>query len=260
MQVLESAREITLGPENAVVPDLLRSPSDSGLGLGLGRDVEPDRISVRVGDRPVARRLRDLYELADREMPPELKAPGNYEAWMITHSVSILEEGDFTSLERLGYRVRFEEKPRATVLDVLPQTRFVTRDGREFRNEAEIGLNGRATRPSRFTELLDACEALAFGGEMTLSSRPTVVGLASFPVITPTIQAVGSGSNASEWLFTRSDNRPLVGDQLMMQLVLTSPHQKKLRFTAQVYADVSTFWLIPARLKGEPMEMTCILE
>jgi hypothetical protein len=249
-------REIELNQRSALDPDLLVAPSKRT--FGTDPDIEVGRLRLRVGERPVARNLRALYELRKRGLPEDLEVFISYDIWLLTHSVSVVKEGGFKKIRQIGYQMRFPDKPKVTVLEVLPQTDFVTRFGGFFKSEADIQINGHASVPESLTHLLDMVEYLSFDGQFTISKQLNVVGRVSFSVITPIIQAVGVGDNGSEWVFKKHD-RPLLGDQLMMQIVLTPRRVRRLNFKARVYATVSSFNLVPARFQSDWLDLQCML-
>lgn len=249
-------REIQLDSQSALDQDLLVPPSKRT--FGAEPDVEAGRIRLRIGERPVARNLRVLYELSKREVPADLEVFISYDIWLLTHSISVVKEGGFKQIRQLGYQMKFPDRPRVTVLEVLPQTRFVTNVGGFFKGEADIQLNGQAAVPDSITHLLDYVEDLSLGGKVTLSNQINLVGRVSFAVMTPVIQAVGAGDSSSEWVFIK-DEQPLLGDQLMTQMILTPLRLNKLKFKARLYATISSFNLIPARFQSDWIDLECIL-
>lgn len=249
-------REIQLERQSALDPDLLVPPSERT--FGAEPDIEAGRIRLRIGERPVARNLRVLYELGKREVPADLEVFLSYDIWLLTHTISVVQEGGFKQIRQLGYEMQFPDKPKVTVLEVLPQTRFVTKVGGCLKGEADIQLNGQVAVPDSITHLLDYVEDLSFGGKVTLSNQLNVVGRVSFAVMTPVIQAVGVGDSRSEWVFIKDEN-PLLGDQHMTQMILTPLRLKKLKFKARLNATISSFNLIPARLQSEWIDLECIL-
>ena len=249
-------REIMLGAQSALDPDLLVAPSKRT--FGVEPEIETDRIRLRIGERPIVRNLRALYEKSKRKLPADLEVFISYDIWLITHSVSIVKEGGFKQIRQVGYQVRFPEKPKVTVVEVLPQTHFVTKLGGSFENEADIQIDGRASIAGSLTDLLDTVENVSFGGKLTLSQHLNVVARINFSVMTPVIQAVGIGDNGSEWVFNKEE-KPLLGDQLMIQILLTPRRLKKLAFKARVYATITTFNMVPARFQSEWIDLNCVL-
>ena len=250
-------RDITLTRQNATDPYLLVPPSQRHLG-GDEPDIETDRLRLRIGDRPIARNLRRLYELGNRQMPDNLEVFTSYDLWLLTHAVSVIKEGGYKRVRHLGYRMSFHEKPRVTVVEVLPQTRFVTKIGGFLRAETDIQLNGEAKVPDNLIALLEEVESFSLGGQIRFSAEANVVGRVSFSVMTPVIEAVGIGSSSSEWVF-RKDSQPLLGDQLMIQIVLTPRRLRKIKLRAQLHVTITTFNFLPVRLESDWLELECEL-
>ncbi|QDT50503.1 hypothetical protein Pan258_45820 [Symmachiella dynata] len=256
MSDLSDGIVVKLGVLDAIDKEDFVPPSERHLGDEADIEMEPFRF--RIGDRPIARDLRRLYELAERDVPEDLEVFHDNNIWIITHAVSVLGTRSFKSVADFGYRMRYADSPRVTILEVMPQTRFITHIGGCFKNEAEIDIHGGASVPAELTDLLDQIEAVSVGGELRLSSKTNIVGRLSFSVVTPIITATGVGDSGSEWVF-RKDENPLVGDHLMFQIVHTPRYQKTLKFKAQVYATVMTSWFFPARLESDWVELTCRL-
>jgi hypothetical protein len=250
-------REIDLDFKSARDPDLLVPPSKRT--FGAEPDIEVGQLRLRIGERPVARNLRLLYEMSKRELPSDLEVFVSYDIWLLTHSVSVIKEGGYKKIRQLGYQVRFPDKPKVTVLEVLPQTHFVTKVGGFFKSEADIQINGQASMPESITHLLNTVENLSLGGKLVLSEQVNLVARITFAVMTPVIQAVGAGDNGSEWVF-RQDEQPLLGDQLMIQILLTPRRLRALDFKARVYATIATFNLVPVRVTSEWTDLSWALQ
>lgn len=247
--------EVSLGPENAVDPDLLVPPSQRRFG---GPEVEFSRIRIKIGERPIARDLRTLYQLTKRELPGNLEVFRSYRLWMVTHAVSIVDQATIRSVRQVGYQMRLPNEPCVTVVEMFPQTRFVKKVEGKWETRADLEIDGKASVPDTVTELLDHFEGLTLGGKVTIATKVGLIGRLSFAVFTPVVQAVGVGDRQSEWIFERSDE-PLIGDQLMVQILLVPKHVDRVEFEARAHAVVSTFNLIPTRLNSEWIPLACSL-
>lgn len=250
--------EIVLGIRSALDPDLMISPLDRT--FGDDPEIEEGFLKLRIGDRPFARNLRTMYELNDRKVPDEIEIFMAYDVWLITHVVSIMQEAGYKKVKQLGCEVRFQEEPKVTILELLPQTRFIKKLGGLFKSEAGIQLNGKATLPASVSQLLNSVENFSLGAEMTLSSQANIVGKLSFAVMSAAVVATGVGDRRSEWLFNKAGDRPLQGDQLMVHVLLTPKHLKNVTFKARIYATISGFNFIPVRLKSEWVDLACDLK
>ena len=255
------ALDILLTPEDAVDPDLLVPPSERH--LGAKPQIEQDNIEIRIGQRPFVRSLRALYESSDRDVPPGMEIFTSYKLWLLTHAVSVVKEPGRKDIRRLSYEVSFPEEPRVTVVEVLPQSRFVKKVGAELESrfvfEAGVKLNGQVAPPESITELMKQVHPLSFGGKAEakaeIATKGDFVGRLSFAVLTPVIEAIGVGDDYSHWAFTK-DIKPLIGDHIMMQVILVPKNLKELQFRARVSATTTTFNLLPGKRQSKWIDLS----
>lgn len=242
--------EIVLTSEDALNPELEEPLSQAKLG---GKpQIEKNNIAVRIGQRPITRSLRELYEKAGKELPPDLQLFNSFRLWMITHVVSVVKERGMRDISSLSYEVQFPAEPKVTTVQVLPQTRFIKKIGAGINTDwvvdVGIGLNGQIAPPAVLTELLEQSDFISFDGEakakIDISNRLHLVGNLSFSVVTPLIAAVGVGDDYCRWDFTK-DDVPLIGDHLMVQILLVPKHESELSFQARVSATISVFDFLP---------------
>jgi len=253
----KNMEEIVLNWDNASDPDLKISPYKRT--FGMEPEIEEKQIRLRIGKRPIVRNLRTLYEINSRSLPEDLELFVAYDIWMITHVVSIVQASGFRKVKQLGYQVNFPEDPKITVLEVLPQTQFVKKIGTSCESITDIQLNGQAQVPQELTNMLDQIESISFNGKLAMSNSVNIVGRLSFSIMTPIVQAVGKGDDSSEWIFTK-DEKPLLGDQLMVQIILTPKFLDEITFQSRVYATISTFNVLPVRLKSDWITIQCELQ
>lgn len=242
--------EIVLTPEDALNPELEEPLSQ--IELGGEAHIEKNNITARIGQRPIVRSLRELYEKANKELPPDLQVFNSFRLWMITHVVSVVRERGVRDVSCLSYEVRFPSEPRVTTVQVLPQTRFLKKIEGGIKTDwvvdVGLGVNGQITPPAAITELLEQADFISFGGEakakIDISNKVHLVGNLSFAVVTPLIAAVGVGGDYCRWDFTK-DKIPLIGDHLMVQILLVPKHEHELQFQARVSATITVFDLLP---------------
>lgn len=251
--------ELDLYYADAIDPTLLVLPSKRKLGHAADADVKTDKIHVRVGRRPTVRNLRALYELTGRKIPPNLEIFRAYELWLVTHVVGVVKSGAWENIRELGYKMYFPDKPRITVYAVLPQTQFVKKFGLELKVEVGMNLDGAVSMPVKVSELLERIEEISLYGEVRISNAVNIIGNLSFSVVTPIVQAIGVGDRVSEWVFKKY-RRPLLGDLIMMQVVLTPRHLDKLVFKAQTYVTVNGFTKpVPVKIPSKWIDLECLL-
>lgn len=248
--------EINLNYKNAIDPYLHIPPNERD--LGGEPHIETKNIRLRIGERPVAFDLRTLFEENNRQVPEHIQIFKSYTIWVINHNIGIIKEGGYKSINKLGYRVQFPDEPKVTVIDILPQSRFIKKLEMSFKNETDIQINGQVSIPDPLVILMNILKDIQLDAKINIANHLNIVGRFSFSVISPITQAVGVGDRTSEWLFTKKD-KPLIGNQNVAQIVLTPRYTRKLNFKSQIYATVSTFNLIPSKLESEWIDLECEL-
>ncbi len=249
--------EILLTQGDAVNTDLLVSPLKRDLGTKA--DIEDSNFRFRIGRRPLVYNLRNLYQASGRSLPNSLEIFISYDIWLLTHAVSIIKERGFKKVQQFGYQVCFPKDPKVTVIDVLPQTQFITKIGTSFKSETDIKINGQAAITNDLINLLEKVIPLSFGGKLTCSNHANIVARLSFSTISSVVQAAGVGDNESEWIFIK-DEKPLLGDQIMTQIILTPKYLERFNFKARIFATISTFNFLPVRLKSKWVKLECNLK
>src|ERR1017187_3248169 len=241
-------RTVDLTYDNAVDPLLAIPPSQRSYG---GEPVvEKGHVRLRIGERPIVRNLNLLYRKSGRALPADLEVFSAYNIWLIVFSVGVVREAGLREVERFGFVATFPEKPRVTILNVLPQTRFVTRAGARLRAEATLALNGGAKVPEALTQAISATEVLSGDAQLRLTTEANVVGTLSFSLITPVVESVGVGGRRAEWVFEKAEE-PLVGDQQMVVTLLTPKTVDELEVTVRLSATVAVFNLLPCNLETD---------
>jgi len=258
-------KEIILTPSDALNPELEQPLYMTKLGGEA--QIEKDNIAVRIGQRPIVRSLRELYERANKELPPDLQVFSSFRLWMITHVVSVVrEERGMKDITRIVYEVLFPPAPEVTIVQVLPQTKFIKKIGviGEANWVFDVGLavNGQIAPPAAITELLEQTEFVSFGGEakakIDISNKFSLVGNLSFSVVTPKIVAVGVGDDYCRWEFTK-DDMPLIGDHLMIQILLVPKHEHTLKFQSRVSATTTVLRTFPNTRRSQWLDLTANL-
>lgn len=256
--------EIVLTSEDALNPDLDEPLSQTPLGGET--QIEEKNITVRIGQRPIVRSLRELYEKANKELPPDLQVFNSFRLWMITHVVSVVRERGLRGISHVSYEVQFPPEPRVTTVQVLPQTRFIKKIEGGIKTDwvvdVGLGVTGQIAPPAAITELLEQADFISVNGEVKakidISNKIHLVGNLSFAVVTPLIAAVGVGGDYCRWDFSK-DKVPLIGDHLMVQILLVPKHVYELEFEARVAATISVFDLLPDTRRSAWINLTAQL-
>ncbi len=234
-------------------------------GEVLGGDVESDNLNIRIGKRPVARNLRKLYELENRELPPEFAIFRNYGIWIITTSVGIVDEkGEGNDrLKHFGFKVRFDEYDPITIIDVLPKSKFVERVAGKLNIVADLKANGQFSLPESGQAISEKPIPVDYGAEGKLGVDANVVARFNFGVVTPVITAIGEEDVIGQWQFTRED-KPMVGMQKMIMTILTPPDEEmegeEITFEGMVTASIKrSLFHLPDKRKSEWVSLSCTL-
>jgi len=240
--------------------DLFISPYADGRDLGSEGDISVKDLEISLGDRPVARNLRRLYELGGRQIPPEVEVFDLYDIWLITHSIGIIKrENSSAYVKSIGYKADFTDTAEVYTIDLLPRTKFVSSFELSSKTEVALGLEGHAQVPEVVKTLLEQVEYIGADASIKLSTDNKLIGNLSFSVISPVIQAIGIGQSKCEWLF-EEDKNPLIGDQIMFQTILVPKETPSVKFKASGYAFIKTNWLsFPVSFFTSDLELECKL-
>lgn len=197
-----------------------------------GKAHEVGAFRMRVGDRPIARNLRRLYELQGKQVPPELDIFTRYDLWLVSFYFSAVGTPLFDHVSEMGMTVDYTGRPPVTVTSVFPTTKFV--QYASTKAEVDISISGQA-------------DAKAAGGAIKAEAGVDLAASLSINVMSPSILAVGAGSSNSEWIFSRTTERPLEGEQEVGHVVLARRGQRKLECEVQLRATVIRKLVIPSR-------------
>lgn len=251
--------DVELTRDQSFDPDVL-VPSSARTFGGEEADLNFHSILLRIGRKPVARNIRKLYEKSGRVIPEGLEIFESYDLWLLSNSFGILNRGGFRHVQQVGFHIRLPESPRCSVLSIFPKTEFVKLGGIKLEMEAEIGVNGRLSVPKVALDPVLSLEELSGGGKLALSSEASVVARVSLSLISTAIQAIGAGDNESQWVFERMlGGEPLLGDQMVMQVILTPRRLRKLTVTASVFANVATCGVLSTKLSGAELTLDVTL-
>jgi hypothetical protein len=241
-------REVTLTFADAVDPLLAVPPTQRT--FGGEPTLEKGHVRMRIGERPIVRNLKQLYKKMNKALPADLEVFTAYNIWLIAFGVGIIRDSGMREVEQFGLAVTFPDEPRTTIVDVLPQTRFVKTAGGQLKVEAGLSLNGSARLPEAVTQAISQTDVLSADAALKLSTEANVVGTLSFSVLTPVITAIGVGGRHAEWAFEKSEE-PLIGDQHMVLTLLAGKPVEELPITTRLSATVSVFNMLPCKLQTE---------
>lgn len=241
--------------------DLSISPYEVGRDYGSEGLISVKDLEISLGDRPVCKNLRRLYELSKREVPSEIEVFDLYDIWLLTHAIGIIKRENSTAkVKSIGYQADFTGAQQVFTIDLLPRTKFVSTLEISSKTEVALGLEGHAQVPETVKTLLEQVEYIGGDASIKLASDNKIVGNLSFSVMTPVIQAVGMGASRCEWIF-EEDKEPLLGDQIMIQTILVPKGTPSITFKARGYAFVKASWIsFPVPFYTDDLELTCLLQ
>jgi len=254
-----SAQEFGLEP--SPFGNLFLSPYEVDFGSEEKEErlISVKGLKIRLGDRPIAKNLRQLYKLKHEAFPDDLAVFDAYDIWLLFHSIGAIRREGNADVRVLGYEAKFENEEDIYTIEMLPHSKFCTRLGASFKSVVDLGIEGKAQVPEELKEVLDAIDLVGGDVKLSLSTELKSIGRLSFSVITPTIQAIGIGASRCEWCF-HAEEKPLLGDQIMIQTVLVRPHTKTLKFKIRGYALIKTGWVgFPAMYRTKWLDVECPL-
>jgi len=256
---MDDFNEVVLTADSAEDKDLFIAPGERHFAKPA--PVEFNNIHLRVGNRPIVRNLSALYLKSGRALPAELQVLMAYDLWLVMFSVGIIAAGQYDWVKQFGCHIEYEKHVRTTVLDVFPQSRFISGAEFDVGASADIDMHGELQTPDVKVPLGEIEEA---GGQakIQLATKAKIAARISMRVLTPVITAAGLGSDYSEWIFCR-DDKPLVGDQQLTQIIMVPNGTKKLKCKATLSAVITTLsrlFIVPIRLKSSALPLEVLLK
>lgn len=259
---IETSLSSNLCLEDSWRQSLLLDPSKiTNLHLAGGKpDIQFQSLRITIGDRPLARNLASLYSASGKALPADFLAfSAAYRLYLVTATVGVLEEHRGRPLDQIGFKIQYSDAPeaRVSIVDVLPQSRFVTLVGTELSCTTDVSLDGHAELPDELAKLLSGAEPISAAAKITLSAKAGIVGRIRFSVVTPVIQAMGQASGTAEWILRR-DSKPLVGTHTFSHVLLAPKHLADSNLTAFAFvtATVGGFLRVPVPLNSPSVGLT----
>ena len=203
-------------------------------------------IAVRLGNQPIVKDLKKLYEYSAKTVPSDLRVLfEKKDIYLIVHAISAIRLSGSAKVDELQYIAEIIEEDMQTI-DLLPNTTFKEFATIKFGLEGSISGSGNfsAKLPDALTQSLLQDE-ITLGADMKiqLSTSSSFVGKFTYSSKFPVIQSAGIASNFCNWILNPLDN-PLLGDQLLIQTVAVPKGTEKLRYKVQgvCKADRGLFW------------------
>lgn len=203
-------------------------------------------ITVRLGNEPIVKDLKKLYEYSAKTIPPDLQVLfQKKDIYLIVHSISAIRLSGSAKVDELQYIAEIIEKGMQTI-DLLPNTSF--NDFATINWGFEGSLSGSGNFSATLTDALTQSllqDEITLGGDMKiqLSTNAGFVGKFTYSLKFPVIQSAGIASNFCNWILNPQDN-PLLGDQLLIQTVAVPKGTEKITYKTKgvCKADRGIFW------------------
>jgi hypothetical protein len=245
--------------DNSIAKDYETPPSKRM--QGNSPDISTSKIRMYIGTKPILTDIKKLMKKHNKPVPPHIEIFKSYNAYFLPHTIGVIQEGGWDTIRQIGYQMKFPSDAEVIVLNVLPESKYVTTIKGDFNFEADLALNGEAGIPEKVKDLIEFTETVGVGGKLKVSSSSNLLGTFRFSVVSAEVMSIGKGNTYSEWVFNRGE-APLFGNDIeMFQLILVDkfyPHDK-LKFQAKIYSVISTWNLLPSRRESEWIPIECAL-
>lgn len=216
-------------------------------------------MHIRLGDRPIARNLQTLYEQGHKGFPEDLVLFDKYDVWLIPHSIGLIRMEGRAKVKTLGYEALYDNAQKVYTTELLPQSKFIRKAGATFENQVDYTVEGLAQVPDLAKVVLEKMNVLSGDARFSFSSSLKMIGRISFSVMTPVVQTIGIGSSHCQWQF-EADEKPLLGDQIMLQTVLVPRYTDKIDLKVRGYALIKAGWTrAPVRYETQWLNLQCLL-
>jgi len=236
--------------ENLIFEEIKTRKLKRGLldNTNKSTDIAPSILGIvlRLGNTPIVKDLKKLYEYSDKVIPADLQVLfEKKDIYLIVHAISAIRLSGSAKVDELQYNAEIIEKGAQTI-DLLPNTSFKELATLNLGFEGALSGNGNfsATLPVSLTQTLLPDE-ITLGADMKiqLSSNANFVGKFTYSLKFPVIQAAGVSSNFCTWVLNPQD-KPLLGDQLLIQTVAISKGAEKITYKVKgvCKADKGLFW------------------
>jgi hypothetical protein len=236
--------------------DLITPPSEMHFGETTEESILQD-IQISLGNVLRARDIRKLYKLGHKELPTDLQVFGGNDIWLITHTVSAIKRRGTGKILSLGYEIEFKDPEEAYTIDLFPRTKFISSLDSSMENQVDVGIEGNVSLSNQAVDIGDKVESLGGSAKLKISSTLKMVGRVSFSVMSPVVTAIGIGSSRGEWLFEEHD-KPLLGEQTMLQTVLVPRGTKSIPVRIRAYAHLKANWIaFPATAYTKWLDTDC---
>lgn len=248
--------DLSIG-EHAVDPHIGIDIADRN--FGSEPEFQKNKIRVYLGNRPIRYNLVELYLEKNQTLPPEWRLFDEYDIWLITYSIQIVKTGGFNHIKQIGLQVKYSDDqldPKIIILENMPVTKFTKLGSLGISFSAGLGLDGKVNVPNTIFQPGKYFD-LEYGGKLAVNGGGAASFNLQFNVLSTDVISVGIGNTYGEWVLNRDNEKPLVGDQLFTQTVLTTKGLPAINCEARVYGVVAgPLGSFPIRLEGKWVPLT----
>lgn len=216
-------------------------------------------IRLRLGNMPIVKNLYRLFKLKQEKMPADLQVLYQQkDLYSVVHAISTVSKG--AKISELIYDAEIVGLSDAQTIELIPNTRFHELLSANASGEIALSASGHASAevPKELSELA-TYTSVDFGGGMQLKTAVDggLSGKFSFSVKYPVVQSMGISSNKCTWILNPDNEKPLNGDQLLVQIIAVPRGTKQLmyRIQGEITADKGFFWKEKTQ-KTDPMIIT----
>lgn len=244
---------IELSNNSALFPYLLTPPDQLDFG---SEAIEICNARIELGQKPVVRNLRKLYEFKNIPLPPDLQVLQFYDIWLITYAVGIVTSGsNLKKIRQLQLDIQYfdadESVPNVTIIDILPQSKFTKIIDGKMALDVDINVEGKAGTSISSSQILHT-DIISGGGKIVVNGDIHCGLNISFNVLSTDITAIGVGNYTGTWVLDRTNDNPLLGDQLFVHTVLVQQDTPYIDAKAKVSTTCTApFGFLPLRIEGE---------
>ena len=204
-------------------------------------------ITVRLGNAPIVKDLKNLFTYAGKDVPADLQVLfDKKDVYLIAHMIGAVRLNGSAKVDELQYNAEILNANGVQTIDLLPNTTFRELVSLSIGFEGSLSGHGNfsATIPTSLSQaLLD--QEVTLGGDMKiqLSSNNNFVGKFTYSLKFPVIQSTGISSSFCTWVLN-PQNKPLLGDQLLIQTIAVPKGTEKIIYKAKgvCKADKGIFW------------------
>lgn len=205
--------------------------------------IEVFDIRLQVGNRPIVKNLYHLFRLDKKEISSDMKVLyKDKDLYSVLHAVSAVSQG--AKIKELVYEAKMVDDEAQTI-DLLPATKFIEYLGGKTKGTVSLSATGNISASTANIENVDKSELVDLGGGIKLNTNIEggISGEFSFSFKFPVVQSMGIASDSCTWILNPQSDKPLNGDQLLMQVIAVPKKTKKIKYEIEAEIKASEGWL-----------------